>query len=335
MELRQLRYFVGVVEHGGFTRAAEALRISQPALGLQIKKLEEELRVSLFFRHSRGVDLTEAGVLLLKYARSILDDVAAAATAVKAIRPEPAGPVRVGMAPTLALMLSRRLISEVVERHPNIHLDVVEAGTPVLSDLISTQRVDIALSCETEQHSAVNREHILDESMYLVQSASSTNKHHVDIPFRELADYPLVIADPMLSRILLDKLETVSRVLNVKLNILRVLPSIDTVKQMVEEDGPVCTVMPYVNVRRECERGWLSVRRIVDPPLLRIAYLLTPRGSVLSPAASATCAVVRDILRDPRDILPETGFMFGDQPVTLAGGPITAGEKAVLPAISQ
>ncbi len=334
MELRQLRYFVGVVEHGGFTRAAEALRISQPALGLQIKKLEEELRVTLFFRHSRGVELTDAGVMLLKYARSILDEVAAAATAVKAIRPEPAGRVRVGMAPTLALMLSRRLISEVSERHPGINLDVVEAGTPVLSDLISTQRVDIALSCETEQDSAVNREHILDESMYLVQSASSTNKHHVDIPFRELGEYPLVIADPMLSRILLDKLEITSRVLNVKLNILRVLPSIDTVKQMVE-DGPVCTVMPYVNVRRECERGWLSVRRIVDPPLLRVAYLLTPRGSVLSPAASATRAVVRDILRDSREILPEAGFMFGDQPVRLAGSEIAGGDKVAVPAVSQ
>lgn len=333
MELRQLRYFVGVVEHGGFTRAAEALRISQPALGLQIKKLEEELRVSLFFRHSRGVELTEAGALLLKYARSILDEVAAAATAVKAIRPEPAGRVRVGMAPTLALMLSRRLITEVNERHPGIHLDVVEAGTPILSDMISTQRVDIALSCETGQHSAVNREHILDEGMYLVQSARSTNKHFVDIPFRELGDYPLVIADPMLSRILLDKLETTSRVLNVKLNILRVLPSIDTVKEMVE-DGTVCTIMPYVNVRRECERGWLSVRRIIDPPLLRIAYLLTPRGAVLSTAASATCAVMRDILRESRDILPEAGLVFGDQSTPFAGSEIAQGKPAVLPAVS-
>lgn len=323
-----------MVEHGGFTRAAEALRISQPALGIQIKKLEEELRVSLFFRHSRGVELTEAGTLLLKYARSILDDVAAAASAVKAIRPEPAGPVRVGMAPTLALMLSRRLIAEVGERHPNIHLDIVEAGTPILSDLISTHRVDIALSCETGPHSAVNREHIMDEGMYLVQSARSTNKGFVDIPFRELGEYPLVIADPMLSRILLDKLEITSRVLNVKLNVLRVLPSIDTVKEMVE-DGAVCTIMPYVNVRRECERGWLSVRRVVDPPLMRIAYLLTPKGAVLSSAATATCAAIRDILRDTRDPLPEAGFAFGEQSARFTGSELAAGEPTVLPVLSQ
>ena len=72
MDIRQLRYFSAIAEAGSFTKAAERVRIAQPALGLQIKKLEEELGTVLLVRHSRGVQVTEAGALLLRHAGSIL-----------------------------------------------------------------------------------------------------------------------------------------------------------------------------------------------------------------------------------------------------------------------
>jgi len=75
MNLRQLRYFVRVVELGSITRAAEALRIAQPALGLQVKQLEDMLGVQLLARHSRGVEATPAGRLLFDRARAILRQV--------------------------------------------------------------------------------------------------------------------------------------------------------------------------------------------------------------------------------------------------------------------
>lgn len=66
MDVRQLRYFVEVVEAKSFTRAAERIHIAQPALGFQVRKLEDELGVKLLHRHSRGVDPTEAGQALLR-----------------------------------------------------------------------------------------------------------------------------------------------------------------------------------------------------------------------------------------------------------------------------
>ena len=65
MNLRQLKYFVGVVEAGNMTRAAEQLHVAQTALGMQIRQLEEDLGVALLVRHSRGVEPTKAGALLL------------------------------------------------------------------------------------------------------------------------------------------------------------------------------------------------------------------------------------------------------------------------------
>ncbi len=72
MELRQLRYFCKVAEHRSFTAAAEALNVSQPTLGVQIKNLEEELALQLFRRHSRGVELTEAGSIYFSQIQDVL-----------------------------------------------------------------------------------------------------------------------------------------------------------------------------------------------------------------------------------------------------------------------
>src|SRR5689334_12774021 len=72
MELRHLRYFIAVAEERSFTRAAERLWIAQPGLSTQIRRLEEELGVKLLTRHTRGVDLTEAGKVFLDRARAAI-----------------------------------------------------------------------------------------------------------------------------------------------------------------------------------------------------------------------------------------------------------------------
>src|SRR4029078_9301840 len=84
MELRHLRHFVAIAEERSFTRAAERLWVAQPGLSTQIRRLESELGVQLFERHTRGVDLTDAGELFLERARTAL----AAADAARATRHE-------------------------------------------------------------------------------------------------------------------------------------------------------------------------------------------------------------------------------------------------------
>ena len=102
MELRHLRYFVAVAEELNFTRAAERLGINQPGLSLQIWQLETEMGAPLFHRRTRGVELTDAGKLMLEEARVILKEVETARTGVQrvpAVKPDesllapPAGPI--------------------------------------------------------------------------------------------------------------------------------------------------------------------------------------------------------------------------------------------------
>src|SRR4029077_1215643 len=98
MELRHLTYFVAIAEERSFTRAAERLWVAQPGLSTQIRRLEAELGVQLFERHSRGVDLTSAGALFLERARAQLAAAEAAGATWRDLESGVAGTVRLGLA---------------------------------------------------------------------------------------------------------------------------------------------------------------------------------------------------------------------------------------------
>ena len=98
MELRHLRYFVAIAEEGSFTRAAERLWVAQPGLSAQIRRLETELGVQLFERHTRGIDLTDAGELFLERARVTLSAAEAASATGRDLETGVVGTVRLGLA---------------------------------------------------------------------------------------------------------------------------------------------------------------------------------------------------------------------------------------------
>jgi LysR family nitrogen assimilation transcriptional regulator len=290
MEFRQLRSFCKVVEHGSFTRAAEALRITQPALGLQIRNLEEELRVSLLVRHSRGVELTHEGKILLERAQIILGNVDLAMRAIGDCRTLEKREIRLGLAPSMAAMMAISLARKANENLKNVRFDFSEAPTPILTEWVSEKRVDIAIACEGPPIPQVNREELMHEWLYLVQAPIKGQPLvGPPIPFTELSAFPLVIADPMLTKLLHNKLVSAAQSAGITLNIQNVLPSTDLAKTLVEE-GVAATVMPYANVRRECQQGSLRIRKITGPTLTRKAYLLSHRDS-------APNIAVRELIR--------------------------------------
>src|SRR3982751_4338470 len=105
MNLRQLRYFVKIVELGNMTRAAESLYVAQPALGMQVRQLEEDLGVTLLIRHSRGVEPTPAGRLLHTRAIEILALVDRAREEVAAHDDQGGEAIRLGLTPMLMLVI--------------------------------------------------------------------------------------------------------------------------------------------------------------------------------------------------------------------------------------
>src|ERR1700733_13692085 len=143
--LRQLRYFDALVRHGHFGRAAEACSISQPALSMQIKEMEETLGGVLLERRARQIALTKFGEELLHRVRDILRSVDELGDFPRASRDQLAGRLRVGMIPTIAPYLLPTVIGNLTRLHPELDIHVRETLTPKLIEELREGRLDTAI----------------------------------------------------------------------------------------------------------------------------------------------------------------------------------------------
>src|SRR5215469_8892994 len=126
MELRHFRYFVAIAEEGSFTRAAERLWVAQPGLSTQIRRLETELGVRLFERHTRGVDLTPAGKLFLERARIALDAAEAAGATGRDLERGTVGAIRLGLTTTARWRGTSTLVERFSRERAGVELTVLE-----------------------------------------------------------------------------------------------------------------------------------------------------------------------------------------------------------------
>ncbi|MHA6325951.1 LysR substrate-binding domain-containing protein [Roseivivax sp. CAU 1753] len=167
--LRQLRYFDALARHGHFGRAAAALAISQPALSVQIKELEQGLGVRLFDRGGRQVSLTGFGEDFALRVRTILREVDALAEMARASGARLSGRLRLGIIPTIAPYLLPRLIGRLTDTHPGIDIHVRETLTARLIDELGEGRIDAAIVALPVSEPALTEMALFDEEFVLIR----------------------------------------------------------------------------------------------------------------------------------------------------------------------
>lgn len=143
--LRQLRYFETLARHGHFGRAAEACSISQPALSMQIRELEEVLGAALFERSARQVRLTTFGEACARRAREILASVEELGDLARASREQLVGRLRIGVIPTIAPYLLPSIVGRLTQLHAGLDVHVRETVTPRLIEELTEGRLDTAI----------------------------------------------------------------------------------------------------------------------------------------------------------------------------------------------
>ncbi|WFU16839.1 LysR substrate-binding domain-containing protein [Bradyrhizobium sp. CB3481] len=143
--LRQLRYFDALARHGHFGRAAEACSISQPALSMQIKEMEEALGGVLLERGARQVSLTKFGEEIVQRVRDILRSVDELGDFARASQDRLAGRLRIGVIPTIAPYLLPKVIENLSRMHPELDIHVRETQTPRLIKEVTEGRLDTAI----------------------------------------------------------------------------------------------------------------------------------------------------------------------------------------------
>lgn len=145
MNIRDLKYLTAIAEHGHFGQAAQACFVSQPALSMQIKKLEQYLGVQLFERTNKSVTLTDIGHLMTTHAHGILNRVEAMQEAAKLAKDPFSGEFRIGVIPTLAPYLLPKIMPVFTKSFPKISIFLIEDQTPALINKLNTGKLDVAL----------------------------------------------------------------------------------------------------------------------------------------------------------------------------------------------
>lgn len=167
--LKQLRYVEALARHGHFGQAAEACAVTQPALSMQIKELEEGLGAPLFERGARQVRLTGLGEDVAARARDILRAVDELAEVARARRDGPGGRLRLGVIPTIAPYLLPRLIRDLTARYPGVELQVRETQTDRLITELLDGRLDTALVALPVSEPSLEEVALFSESFVLVR----------------------------------------------------------------------------------------------------------------------------------------------------------------------
>ena len=196
MNLQELRYFAAVVELRHFGRAAESCNVSQPTLSSQIRKLEEELGVTLLERTNKRVDVTPVGRQILEHAQRALAEAGQIEAVARAARDPLVGPLRLGVIPTLAPYLLPLILAPLKKAYPGLEIELWEDQTRLLAEGLRSHRLDAALVASTLGTHEVGEVNLFAEPLLAVLPAGHRlTKRKGAVDEEDLASDLLVMAD--------------------------------------------------------------------------------------------------------------------------------------------
>jgi LysR family nitrogen assimilation transcriptional regulator len=297
MELRELRNFMRVARAGSVSRAAQELRLAQPALSRQIKKLEHELGVSLFTRHGRGVRLSTAGSLLLERAEAITHLVHQTGEDIKEDRSPTRGRMTLGAPPAAGRLLIPLFAERFQQAWPQTTLHIREGVTSSLQEWLLEKRIDIAILHNPPPHEALDITPILSERMLVVAPSINrirNRKHPATFRIRELGELPLIL--PNMAHNNRRLVEHAAHEHGVRLRIKIEADSVAFAKAMVE-NGLGYTILTYAAVQDEVARKTLTVFPIVRPTLSTQVTIVTLRDKQLPKHIQETRDLLYDVCR--------------------------------------
>ena len=297
MELRQLRYFVRIVELGSMSRAALDLDMVQSALSQQISRLESELSTRLLQRTPRGVLPTEAGQAFFHEAQLTLRHAEQAIHAAQQARLS--GAVSMGLSPTIANVLGLPLMRAMRERYPDVRLHMVSALSGHLTSLLNARQLDLAILFDTQSARRWSVLPLLEERLFLIQSrqqpVAPQITHDTPINLQQLQQVPLIL--PSGSHGLRSSIMASFSSAGFQSQMAMEIDSLTLLMEAVDA-GMGATVQPWSAVgmyRDAADRFQWS--QIADDSVRRKAALCSLSDDELSPAALAARVVLMDCAR--------------------------------------
>jgi LysR family cyn operon transcriptional activator len=281
MELRALKYLIAVAEHGNFTRAAEALHVSQPALSQQILQMEERMDAVLLDRSGRTVKVTDAGQAYIAHARRALSELESGRRAIHDVRDLSRGTVRLAMTPTFTAYLIGPLVAAFRAQFPAITVKAFEMSMDTIAAAIEADEVDLGIAFALARGADIDSLPLFTEQLRVVVADNHPWAGRTSLDVRSLEDGELaLLSKNFVTRVHIDDYLQASQVAP------RVAVEVNTISALVEivRHGKLLTILP------EAIAGQLPGLRnlsLAPSPPPRTVMLLRRKGAYQSAATRA------------------------------------------------
>ncbi|AUR01735.1 MULTISPECIES: LysR family transcriptional regulator [Rhodobacterales] len=274
MNLKQLKYFVKTAETGNLSRAAESMNVAQTALGLQIKNLEEELGTQLLLRHSRGVELTDAGRLLSERSRQILHLLDDTVRDIRGLVTSNRKSIRMGLTPSVMDLFGPRIFELAMSIEDIVDVQFDEGLSFRLVSALESHEIDCALAFNVSEGDYISRIALLEERLFFVSAADPDNSWK-----------PILLADVLRTNLaLLSQRDMIWQLVHdaaefysLDISVAYEVQSQSAIKKLVQH-GAASSIMPFGAIAVEAKNGLVCARPINNYRLSRTLYLILSKG---------------------------------------------------------
>jgi LysR family nitrogen assimilation transcriptional regulator len=294
MDLRQIQYFIALFEDGSVTRAAKRLSIVQPALSMQIAKLESELHQQLFERGAHGMAPTAAGRLMYRLFLPIVRDLAHARQQMIQRDDVVAGRVSIGLIASVNEGVLADSLARFYARYPHVEVTVADGFSATFIDRVTGGQLDAALINKPRTRLSLDFQPLLDEEMVLVTSAVHGPQLPHTIELAKLPELDLVLPTP--AHGLRGVLDTAAQHEGLLLAPRFEIDVLSTIVKLVAATR-FATILPRIAVQRAVQQGTLRIYPILAPRIVRHIVRISHPRRPPSAATEALLAIIADEIR--------------------------------------
>lgn len=296
MELRQLRYFVAIVDHGSLSRAALVLHVAQPALTQQLRQLEDELGAQLLHRSAQGVLCTDAGKVFYEHAQAILKQVVDARSAVTQSTTRPSGKVTLGLPHSISGALALPLLTAIRAMYPEITLQLTEELSGNLADQLKSGRINLAVLFDDGQLGAFAGTALVEEDLaFICRAGSAFDPGGASVDLGTALARTLIL--PAKQQGVRPRIENAAHAAGLALSGVIEINSIAILKSALLADMGA-TILPAAPLQDQINSGALVARPIHSPALARRVTLCASKNIPLTNAGEAVKRLVHEVARE-------------------------------------
>ncbi|MBX3288116.1 MAG: LysR family transcriptional regulator [Acidobacteria bacterium] len=294
MDINQLEVLVVVAREKSFSRAAEVLQRTQPAVSQAIRRLEQDVGEKLFDRSSKDGTLTYAGELLVDYARQMLNLRQTAQTAIKEMRNLHSGKVTLSANEHTVFYLLP-IIAEYRKRHPHIKIEVHRGVASRIPKEITAREVELGIVSFKPVDDTLRSISVLNDQLLLIVSPEHRLAGKTSVSIRELAEETFIAHNAVspYRRLVVETFEKNNTPLNISVE----LPSLEAIKRLVQA-GVGIAMVPKLGTRAEIADGRLIGLTVSELKLERKLHIIYRRRSVLSHAAQEFIKIAKEMSAD-------------------------------------